>query len=409
MNLSADACIKCTVCTTACPVVPLQPRFPGPKYGGPELWRVLRALPPEAAASEAADLDACTNCQLCQTACPQGGPVAWLLAWNRDRLRAGRPPTWRDRMLGRPDLLGRRLRRWRGLPGRLWPLVAAPLRLARQRPYPRPQAVPFRTWFRARPAGATASPRGRVALYVDCHTQEFDKGAAVALVGLLERLGYAVVLSPESPGCCGAAWIAQGRPGKAVPLAEGGAAALAALAGDGVPILALNSTCGPTVAREWADLLGVRAAASLAAAVWDAADFLLERVGVADLRRVLGPVGGPASPIAYHDTCRLRGQGNGAPGARLLSEVLGASVRLLGLDCCGMGGAYGSKAERYRTSLALGRRAVEGLAAARAAGMAFVVTDSGPCGWQLQHVSGLPARHPIEVLVGIESGRADPA
>ncbi len=31
-----EHCIKCTVCTTACPVSRVNPRYPGPKQAGPD-------------------------------------------------------------------------------------------------------------------------------------------------------------------------------------------------------------------------------------------------------------------------------------------------------------------------------------------------------------------------------------
>ena len=38
-NISAnnfEQCIKCTVCTVYCPVVPVNPNYPGPKQAGPD-------------------------------------------------------------------------------------------------------------------------------------------------------------------------------------------------------------------------------------------------------------------------------------------------------------------------------------------------------------------------------------
>ncbi len=96
-------------------------------------------------------------------------------------------------------------------------------------------------------------------LHVDCQTEHLDSGPAVALVQVLERLGFQMILPAPEPGSCGAAWISQGRPGRAVAMARRGAGALVGLAERGVPILALNSTCGPTLGREWAGLLGVAA------------------------------------------------------------------------------------------------------------------------------------------------------
>ena len=31
-----EECMKCTICTAYCPVVPVNPRYPGPKQAGPD-------------------------------------------------------------------------------------------------------------------------------------------------------------------------------------------------------------------------------------------------------------------------------------------------------------------------------------------------------------------------------------
>ena len=38
-NISAnnfEQCLKCTVCTVYCPIVPVNPNYPGPKQAGPD-------------------------------------------------------------------------------------------------------------------------------------------------------------------------------------------------------------------------------------------------------------------------------------------------------------------------------------------------------------------------------------
>ena len=34
---SLDACVKCTICETMCPVAKATPLYTGPKYNGPQL------------------------------------------------------------------------------------------------------------------------------------------------------------------------------------------------------------------------------------------------------------------------------------------------------------------------------------------------------------------------------------
>lgn len=51
-----EQCIKCTICTVYCPVVPVNPEYPGPKQAGPDgektqieeqifLRRIIEILP----------------------------------------------------------------------------------------------------------------------------------------------------------------------------------------------------------------------------------------------------------------------------------------------------------------------------------------------------------------------------
>lgn len=63
-----ESCIKCTACTTACPVSRVNPNYPGPKQAGPDGER-LRLK--DAALYDDA-LKYCTNCKRCETACFRG-------------------------------------------------------------------------------------------------------------------------------------------------------------------------------------------------------------------------------------------------------------------------------------------------------------------------------------------------
>ena len=61
-----EHCIKCTVCTTACPVSRVNPRYPGPKQAGPDGERLR--LKDGTLYDEA--LKYCINCKRCEVACP---------------------------------------------------------------------------------------------------------------------------------------------------------------------------------------------------------------------------------------------------------------------------------------------------------------------------------------------------
>jgi len=66
----ADDCYKCSTCDTNCPVAEVDDEFPGPKFQGPEQWRLKR--------QDDHDIDdsvmKCSNCMRCDSACPSDVP-----------------------------------------------------------------------------------------------------------------------------------------------------------------------------------------------------------------------------------------------------------------------------------------------------------------------------------------------
>ena len=103
MRGSLDHCVKCTICETACPVSNATPLFPGPKYVGPqaERFRVWDEASPDAS------LDYCSGCGVCTQVCPQGVHIAEINTQARAKMREHTGLKFRDRLLARPDVLGR--------------------------------------------------------------------------------------------------------------------------------------------------------------------------------------------------------------------------------------------------------------------------------------------------------------
>ena len=90
---SADACLKCNVCNTVCPVARVTDLFPGPKYVGPQAQRYRLATLASPGASPAVPtpdrtVDYCSGCGMCSIACPADVKIAEMN--NRARARCGR-------------------------------------------------------------------------------------------------------------------------------------------------------------------------------------------------------------------------------------------------------------------------------------------------------------------------------
>ena len=103
MRGSLDHCVKCTICETFCPVSNVTPLFPGPKYVGPQAER-FRVRDEE---SQDASLDYCSGCGICTQVCPQGVHIAEINTQARAKMRERTGFKLRDRLLARPDVIGR--------------------------------------------------------------------------------------------------------------------------------------------------------------------------------------------------------------------------------------------------------------------------------------------------------------
>ncbi len=102
---STDACIKCNVCTTVCPVARVTDDFPGPKYVGPQAQRFRGPGVGRDAPDHTVDL--CSGCGICTRACPAGV----LIAETNNRARAAivdeRGSSIRNRIISDTDLIAR--------------------------------------------------------------------------------------------------------------------------------------------------------------------------------------------------------------------------------------------------------------------------------------------------------------
>ncbi|MDY6443590.1 MAG: 4Fe-4S dicluster domain-containing protein, partial [Bacteroidales bacterium] len=96
-----EECMKCTVCTVYCPVLQVNPRYPGPKQAGPDGER-LRLKDPYFFHYA---LKYCMNCKRCEVACPSGVDVADLIQSARIKYDHSAPKL-RDRILASTDLMG---------------------------------------------------------------------------------------------------------------------------------------------------------------------------------------------------------------------------------------------------------------------------------------------------------------
>jgi glycerol-3-phosphate dehydrogenase subunit C len=389
---SLDHCIKCTICETACPVSNVTPLFPGPKYAGPQAERYRVHDEPAAEWS----VDYCSGCGICTQVCPQGVKVAQINAQARHKVKEQRGMPLRDRLIGRPTLIGRL-----GLPAA--PVANASLRarpvrllaekllgIHRDAPMPSFARRSFRSWAKRH----QSPPAARRAVYFHgCGTEYYEPDVGRMTVAVLEHNGFQVEIPKQD--CCGLPLQSNGLFDDARKYVLRLARTLAPHARDGALIVGNATSCTLMLKREAREILGLEDDPDLklvSERTYDVCELLLQLHHDGELKTDFRPV---HEVVAYHAPCQQQGHFMGKPAVELLSLVPGLQLRELDARCCGIAGTYGLKREKYDIAMKVG---ADLFAQIGSSGAGVVACDSETCRWQIEHATDKPSAHPLELL-----------
>ena len=392
----ADLCVKCNICTAACPVAVVSDEFLGPKAVGPQAERFRH---PQWAATDPS-VTLCSGCGVCSRVCPHGVPVAELNIQAKAQLASQKGVPLRDRLVARPAMLG-------ALAQPLAPLANAALRarparalaqvflgLSRSAPMPQFSARTFRSLEPARQSESPKPAEGRpqVAYFHGCSVNYYEPALGRLTLRVLDRLGYDVWLPPQ--GCCGLPLQSNGQFAAARRYARTNVRTLAPFAAAGVPILGTSTSCTLALKHDYRAILGLETeqADLLAGAVYDIFEFLRDADPSPLEATTFHPV---PLHLLYHAPCQLNAHGIGQPAYDVLRRIPGLSLTLSESECCGVAGTYGLKRERYSLAYAVGGRLFDQVSQVQPD---LVVTDSETCRWWVEGHTGVRACHPIEIL-----------
>lgn len=394
MSLLADNsfenCIKCTVCTTYCPVAKVNPNYPGPKQAGPDGER-LRLKDPLLYDDA---LKYCTNCKRCEVACPSDVKIGDIIQRAKANYSQHKP-TLRDAILSHTDLMGTLstpfapiVNMTTGLkPVRK--LLDKALKIDHRRELPKYSLGTFRHWYKKQAAEQTKFA-DQVAFFHGCFVNYNHPQLGKDLVSVFNAMGIGVQLLKREK-CCGVPLIANGFIEQAKKQARVNAESLTdAVIGKGIPVVATSSTCAFTIRDEYPHVLDVDTT-QVREHVELATRYLYRLLdGGRELKLKSTPM-----KIAYHTPCHMEKMGWTPYTLALLQMIPGVELTVLDSQCCGIAGTYGFKTENYETSQGIGAglfRQIE------ESGVDLVVTDCETCKWQIEMSTSKKCEHPISLL-----------
>ncbi len=408
----SDDCYKCSTCDTECPVAEVDDDFPGPKFQGPEQWRLKRKGDDDIDDS----IMSCSNCMRCDSACPSDVPLSGMHNTARgdyvDKQMSKFSREYiRNRILanyGRLAPLGSMFPRITNFVMGLDVTKMAYeklLGIAGEREFPAFAEQTFTSWWSERGGDGASKKRAernregedesdkKVAYFHGDYSNFNTPEVAKSMIRVFEEFGYEVVVPDQR--CSGTPMFANGMLDDAERAAKFNIETFAALVEQGYDVICSCTSCSMALRQEYPELYTFDGTEKVSSNTYEALEYL--RINE-DLDGALTDSSVPESEfgtLSYHAPCHARNQGLAGQAVELLSALDGTDPVDVGDSCSGISGTYGWKEEKYDTSMKIGDEMFEHMEEAEGeTGM----TECPTCAMQMNHGTGYDIRHPLEVL-----------
>jgi glycerol-3-phosphate dehydrogenase subunit C len=337
----------------------------------------------------------CSGCGVCSSVCPNNVAITDIITLAKAEIAGeGAKVGLGQRLLNRPELIGRVSGTIPWLSNTLLRnpvvrrIVEMSLGIHRKAPLPKVYGRKFDRWF----ASHTQPDGPVVAYFTGCAIGNYDPDVGIAMVRLLNRLGYRVDVPTVL--CCALPMLSSGETAPARRRAQALIDAFYPCARAGLKIISTSTSCSLTLRTKYAAILDMTDEKSrdVANAVVDACEFLLHG-HVTQLRESMKPL---PLKVLYHGPCQLRGHKMGKPAVELLRLVPGIELELSRADCCGIGGTYGYDKNKFDIALSIGKTLVDQI---RRFEPDVIVCDSETCRWNIEARTGVESIHPVQLLM----------
>lgn len=392
-NNNFEQCIKCTVCTVYCPVLPINLDFPGPKHGGPDQERFRLKMPDFY--DEA--LKYCLNCKRCEVACPSNVHIGDIIQLARIKYSKNKPKL-RDYILSHTDLVGT-------LSTPFAPIVNSVLKLKptkmildsvlsidKQRTFPAYSFGTFENWMKKQKE-SQKKYKTQVSYFHGCYVNYNNPSLGKDMVKVLNAFDIGVQLL-EKEKCCGVAMISNGFINEAKKHAEANIKWIRkSITEDDRTVVATSSTCVFTIRDEYSNLLNINNS-DIKDKIELATRYIYRLLSESnDISRL--NFKDKKIKVAYHTPCHMEKLGWAYYSIELLKLIPNIELTVLNSQCCGIAGTYGFKKENYNTSQEIGKELFQQI---ENGDFDYIATDCETCKWQIEMSTSKRCEHPLTVL-----------
>ena len=344
-------------------------------------------------------LDLCLECKGCKAECPSNVDMAKLKYEFLARYHQANGDPLRNRIFGNIAALSRwgsffaPLSNWTLRSQAFRELLESQAGMDKRRQLPEFASQTFAQWFKAR-APTGRGVRGQVVLFPDTFTNYNHPNLGRAAVEVLEALGYQVILPRVR--CCGRPMLSKGMMDRARSNARYNVDSVYPYLERGAKLVGLEPSCILSFRDDYVDLLGGDAKAK---GVSESAVLIEEFVLYAQEEEgaSLEFRGSPGKKLLFHGHCHQKALVGTGLAMQVLRSVPGCDAVEIQSGCCGMAGAFGFEKEHYDISMKIGEQVL--FPAIRSQEGDFTVVSEGiSCRQQIEHGTGVRAKHLVEVL-----------
>ena len=265
-------------------------------------------------------------------------------------------------------------------------ITDALLKIDRRRELPNYESQTFRQWFK----GNHSKGFKKIAYFYGCYTNTNEVDVGKATVQVLESNGFKVILPPQR--CCGIPMLGNGDFKGARKMGLWNVPSLLSTIRSGSDIIFSSTSCGHMIKHEYSHLLNIPKSEEVAEHTFDIFEFLGNLKESGNLNSRFKEL---SLKAGYFAPCHLRSLGIGFPALEILRLIPGLRIENIEANCCGLGGTFGFKKEKYEISQEIGRDLAEAIDRLTPE---VVLSDCEGCRMQIRHLTGLKVFHPIQIL-----------